>query len=270
MKNTIPPRTGNIFDLKKFAIHDGPGIRTTIFFSGCPLGCWWCHNPEGILIDSRGKGSLRKRFFSDLESGFTGAAVTIENLMSEIEKDRVFYDQSGGGVTMSGGEPLLQPEFLEELLISCTESGIHTILDTSGFSSPDVFARISGLVDLYLFDIKLMNDEDHIMYTGVSNRQILDNFRMLCDSGKRVWARIPLIPGITDDPANLDSILSFLIDCGKIECVSFLSYNRIGEDKFRRLNIEYRPGPLKKQNDGKLDEIKAQFEGAGLIVSVGG
>ncbi|MCK4537545.1 MAG: glycyl-radical enzyme activating protein [Candidatus Krumholzibacteria bacterium] len=270
MKNKTIPNTGAIFDLKKFAIHDGPGIRTTVFFSGCPLACWWCHNPEGIEKNTFVNGTLRKRFFSDPEAGFTGSAVTIEDLMSEIKKDMVFYDQSGGGVTMSGGEPLMQPEFLAALLSACAESGIHTTLDTSGFSSRDVLERISGLVDLYMFDIKLMNDKDHLKYTGVSNRQILENFRMLCDSGRRIWARVPLIPGITDDIANLDSIVSFLVDCGKIECVSLLAYNRIGEDKFRRLNIEYKPGPLEKQDDGKLDEIRARFEGAGLVVSVGG
>ncbi|MBU8922203.1 MAG: glycyl-radical enzyme activating protein [Bacteroidales bacterium] len=270
MNNMTISTTGKIFDLKKFAIHDGPGIRTTVFFSGCPLDCWWCHNPEGINNDNCGKGVPGKRFFSDLEDCFTGPAVTIDNLMSEIKKDSVFYDQSSGGVTMSGGEPLMQPDFLKELLSACTESGIHTTLDTSGYSSPDILARITSDVDLYMFDIKLMNDEDHIMYTGVSNRQILENFRMLSASGKRIWARVPLIPGITDTTANLDSIVSFLVDCGKIECVSLLTYNRIGEDKFRRMGIEYRPGPLETQNDTKLDEIRALFERAGLVVSVGG
>lgn len=266
--------TGDIFDLRKFSIHDGPGIRTTVFFSGCPLSCWWCHNPEGIgLPGSRPPGfTLRKRSrpVLDESSRFIGPGVRAEAVMTEIVKDRAFYDKTGGGATFSGGEPMMQTGFLGELLGLCAGNGIETALDTSGYWPWPEFEKIENLVGLFLFDLKLIDDRDHLRYTGVSNSVIHENLANLHGLGKRIWIRIPLIPGITDGSVEIDSIVAFLRGYDKIEKVCLLPYNRMGEDKFARMNLVYRPGRLQAQHDGFLRGIRDKFMDAGFDASIGG
>ena len=266
--------SGYIFDIQRYAIHDGPGIRTTVFFHGCPLECWWCHNPEcwqPVLKDK----SLQDRS-QDMQLRFirrpnrTGQLVTSDIVLSEIIKDQVFYEQSGGGVTFSGGEPMMQMEFLFKLLKVCKQSGIHTAVDTCGYAPEEDFVKIYDLVDLFLYDLKIMEDEAHRKYTGVSNELILSNLIMLSEKGRKTWLRIPLIPGITDIEENINAIIEFITPLKNIQHINLLPYNCLGEDKYRRLNIHFRMGHFEVQTDDELQKRRKLFEAAGYKVKIGG
>ena len=264
---------GIIFDIKKFALHDGPGIRTTIFFKGCPLDCWWCHNPESIrelpekikvkTVNYSGK------LCEDAEELF-GREYSVEELVNEIKKDQLFYDESDGGVTFSGGEPLLQVTFLTEILQECKFSGIHTAIDTSGYLNKSTFNQVYPLTDLFLFDLKIIDDELHQKFTGVSNKIILDNLKALTERGSKVIIRIPLIPGITDTEKNLSEISSYLLGLDSVRKLDLLPYNEIAESKYKRFNKPSRLGNLKTQDEGKLNEIKTYFGDLDLEVSIRG
>ena len=274
MKDTLQTR-GVIFDLKKYAIHDGPGIRTTVFFKGCPLECWWCHNPEGRIPEPEEIGSggavTGRRYVGDPgKDGMIGYEVTVGELAREIEKDRIFYDQSGGGVTCSGGEPFMQIEFLSDLLALARDKGIETAVDTSGYLPWGSFERVLGMVDLFLYDIKLMDDGLHEKYTGVSNRTILDNFVKLSGTGAVLLPRIPLIPGVTDTDENLGAIIRFLQSLDGVTEISLLPYNKIAEDKIRRFGIASRLGALTMQTESELAAIGRRFEEGGFRVRFGG
>ncbi|MCP4633159.1 MAG: glycyl-radical enzyme activating protein [candidate division Zixibacteria bacterium] len=238
--------TGYIFDIKKYAIHDGPGIRTTIFFNGCPMDCWWCHNPECHVNESDS---------SPEKSGH----VSVEEVMNEIQKDMIFYDQSGGGASFSGGEPMMQVGFLKELLLSCKRSGINTVVDTSGYAPFEDFEKISNLVDLYLYDLKIIDDEKHQKYTGVSNKDILDNLRMLLATGKNIEIRIPVIPGITDTDIDINAIIRFVRSLNSVKAISLLPYNILVEDKCKRFNIKSKLGNLEIPSKDRINEIKERF-----------
>jgi len=265
--------SGVIFDLKKFALHDGPGIRTTVFFKGCPLNCWWCHNPEGLQSDPRNLSAKEEGIpaASPRRDGQTvGYQTTVEKLMTEIEKDVVFYEQSGGGVTFSGGEPLMQEEFLSELLEACRTKGIHTALDTSGYAPWEIFEKLCDRIGLFLFDVKLVDDEEHMKYTGVSNRLIFDNLGALLDRSQDVIVRIPLIPQITDRKDNLKAVITMLSKWNDVRGVDLLPYNKMGEEKFRRFSMDSKLGPLPAQSDAELKERATLFEAAGVRVHIGG
>jgi pyruvate formate lyase activating enzyme len=265
---------GIVFDIKKFAIHDGAGIRTTVFFKGCPLGCWWCHNPEGRNPEPEaGTGGFSGSVSSSYCSGgarIIGREMETAELMEEIRKDTIFYDQSGGGVTVSGGEPMMQPGFLLELLESCRREGISTAVDTCGCAQPEAFETIYDKVDLFLYDIKLMDDREHVTYTGVSNRLILENLTKLSEMGSKVLPRIALIPGITDTRENIDGIIRFLGHMKNIRKVSLLPYNKIGEDKYARLGIDSRLGNLSTQTDEEIHQVERRFASSGYDVDTGG
>ncbi len=270
----IQTTRGTIFDIKKFAIHDGEGIRTTVFIKGCPLDCWWCHNPESrspaieqLVITDRRTGNGRDPVPHE---EVVGREVTVAEVMQEIEKDRVFYDQSGGGVTLSGGEPMMQPDFAAALLQACGATGITTILDTSGFAPLVVFAGVAALADHILYDLKLMDDSKHREYTGVSNGPILDNLLDLSENGHTVTIRVPLIPGITDTEDNLDSMIEFLTSLDNVTRIGLLPYNKLAEDKCRRFGITSRLGTLATQTDAELRRIKARFAVCGFEVRIGG
>jgi pyruvate formate lyase activating enzyme len=269
-----PDMTGIIFDLKKYAIHDGPGIRTTVFFKGCPLACWWCHNPEGRNpepepVDPE-RVRARKYVKDPSREGTIGYEVSVQYLLEEIEKDRMFYEQSGGGVTFSGGEPLMQVDFLSALLEGCRDAGMRTAVDTSGYAPRQAFERIVESVDLFLYDIKLIDSVEHIEYTGISNELILDNLAWLVEKGPRIVPRIPLIPGVTDTEGNLRGIARFLSALESIDEVDLLPYNTIAEDKFERYRIEARLGHLEHQSPEQLREAGALFEEIGCRVRYGG
>lgn len=297
---------GTIFNIQKYSVHDGPGIRTTVFFKGCPLNCWWCHNPEsqsllqeimymerrcticsscvdicqnGALNFKNGKIEyIRERCIlcGDCVSKclpkareLAGKTVTAEYLMKEIHKDQIFYDESCGGVTFSGGEPLMQMDFLYELLKMCKEEGLHTTLDTSGFSTWESLEKIKDLVDLFLYDIKLMDSEKHKKYTGVSNDLILKNIISLSENHCRIFARMPIIPGINDDDENICSSGEFLSHLN-IEQVNILPYHNIGIDKYIRLYRNYSLIDIKVPSDESILKISHSLEEYGLNIKIGG
>jgi pyruvate formate lyase activating enzyme len=266
--------TGIIFDIKRYAVHDGPGIRTTVFFKGCPLDCWWCHNPEGrsdkpevfcvrTRRESGGKNWVEKkeRF---------GRIVSVEEIMAEVAKDTIFYDQSGGGVTISGGEPLIQPDFLRAILAECRQQGIHTTVDTSGHAPIEAFKMINELVDLYLYDLKNMDDTEHIKYTGVSNKQSLDNLTLLAENGSKIQLRLPMIPGITDDEENIAAIMRFIEPLSGIQNISLLPYNRLAEDKRERFSLTNRLGKMATLSEAELDAVARKLTNCGYRVKIGG
>ncbi len=258
---------GVVFRFKRYAIHDGPGIRTTVFLKGCPLECTWCHNPEGQDFRPRQMAGGPATGGRPLT---VGRQVTVARVVAEAEKDLVFYDDSGGGVTFSGGEPLAQPDFILALLATCRHRRLHTVLDTSGFAPPELFLDAARLSDLVLFDLKIIDPDLHRKYTGVNNRQILSNFRAACRAGIPMRVRVPLIPEITATEANLHRLGAFLSTCRAGCPVDLLPYHRIGEDKYRRLGIGHPgriPGNLDKARIRQAREILAGYD---LKVSVGG
>jgi pyruvate formate lyase activating enzyme len=267
---------GIVFDIRKFSIHDGPGIRTTVFFKGCPLQCAWCHNPESqaagpelivrsnrclrcgacveacpedaIRMDAEGPCTDRARCEQCglcVDACFSGARelagreMTTAQVMAEIDRDRPFYDESGGGATFSGGEPLLQPEFLLELLQACRAGGIHTVLDTCGYAPWAVLDRILPYVDLFLYDIKTLDDRRHRALTGVSNERIVRNLRALDAHGTAIVVRVPVIPGVNDGAGELRAIGALAAELPSVARIELLPYHRIGVEKYGRIAREY-------------------------------
>ncbi len=261
------PVKGLIYDIKKFAVHDGPGIRTTVFFKGCPLECWWCQNPESI--GSAPESVKRSRPYTR-EDAVVGREVTVSDLMEEIERDIVFYDESGGGVTASGGEPLMQAGFLSALLAACREKDIHTAVDTSGFATWSQFEHILPFTDLFLYDIKLLSEEAHQEYTNVSNQPILENLEKLDETGKEIILRIPLIPNITDTEENLKHIAEFISGFQHIQKIDLLPYNKLARDKYKRFHKTNRLEGLETQTEDKLKAIQDLFDPLNREVRIGG
>jgi pyruvate formate lyase activating enzyme len=263
---------GLIFDIKRFTIHDGPGIRTTVFFKGCPLNCQWCHNPEAI--SPKIETHLVRLAGSDLSGEkcetIIGCLVSADNLMNEIKADIPFYDQSGGGATFSGGEPMAQIEFLEQLLHLCQMSNIHTAIDTCGYAPLEDFMRIYDLADLFLYDLKLIDDTTHIKYTGLSNKLILLNLRILAEKGNKINLRVPMIPGITDTKENLEAIAEFIKPLKSIRRISLLPYNRLGEDKTERFGLTRQPMSLSTQSAEIMEKWARWFVSFGYEVKIGG
>ncbi|HOD81395.1 MAG: Benzylsuccinate synthase activating enzyme [Planctomycetes bacterium ADurb.Bin126] len=298
--------SGTVFHIQRFSIQDGPGIRTTVFLKGCPLDCWWCHNPEGrsaraevVTIESRCAACGACRAACPLNPGvaFDGRPLPIDGcrlcgacvaacptgarrmigqsmdaagLMDEVLKDRVFYDDSGGGVTFSGGEPLAQPQFVAEMLRRCRKAGLHTALDTCGHVPADRLLEIAPLADLVLYDLKLMDEQAHLRYTGVDNRLILGNLRALARTHRNVCLRVPLVPGVNDSPAELEALASFADEIGTIRRVSLLPYHASGEAKFRRLGEDYRLGDARPLHPDAVDRAAWPFRKRGLTVTIGG
>jgi pyruvate formate lyase activating enzyme len=274
---------GLIFDIRRFSVHDGPGIRTTVFFKGCPLRCWWCHNPESqdesveetlktLLLD--GKKYSRKEK--------TGKFMTVGEVMREILRDRVFYEESGGGVTFSGGEPLMQPEFLYSLLEECRRNGVHTAVDTCGSAGNDVFRNILPFTDLFLYDLKIMDDELHRKFTGVSNDRITDNLKNLVRQGKNIMIRFPVIPGITDTRKNINAMKDFLTRIFILETdnsykdntdgrimINLLPYHSMSKRKYERFGKVNRMKDIRDVKKEELSGLKKELEEAGMYVTIG-
>jgi pyruvate formate lyase activating enzyme len=271
MQNTLYME-GLVFDIKKFSVNDGPGIRTTVFFKGCPLRCVWCHNPESqeskaeTINISR---NLDGKAFDNMKE--IGRLMESTEVMQEILKDAVFYEESKGGVTFSGGEPTMQADFLMELLKACKQHKLHTALDTCGYASKEVFTELLALIDLFLFDLKLINEDVHIKYTGHSNKAIVDNLKMLSFNKANIIIRIPIIPGITDTQQNLNEIVELAASLPqKINEIHLLPYHSIAANKYKRLDKQ---NPLKDlKSMGTKEVLKQQlfFEERGFIVRIGG
>jgi len=268
---TQPAKTGLVFDIKRYALHDGPGIRTTVFLKGCALRCWWCHNPESqIPHPERSTRELRLGDACLSEDISIGREMTASEVISEIERDTVFYDESGGGVTFSGGEPLIQPEFLGELLIGTKRLGIHRTLDTCGHAPRSTLAGLARDVDLFLYDLKLIDDHAHREYTGVSNRLVLDNLEYLRQSKARIIIRFPLIPTITDSEQNLSALRSYLDARPDLGQLDILPYHETARTKYERLGRENRADSVAPPSTRDLDRVKQYFERGDRIVRIGG
>lgn len=230
------------------------------------MNCWWCHNPE-----SR-KSGIERPSHSQYpgKDELIGREVSVNEVMTELQKDRIFYDQSGGGVTFSGGEPLLQPEFLSALLNACHEAGLHTVVDTSGLADRSDFKRVAEIVDLFLYDLKLADDELHRENVGASNQLILDNLRYLVQNNKKVRVRVPLIPTITDTEQNLVTVADFIKSLDKQIPVDLLPFNLLARDKFQRFNLNNRLKSMATQASTKLEQMSQIFTERGIAVSIGG
>lgn len=264
---------GLIFSVKKYSIHDGPGIRVTFFMKGCPLSCMWCHNPEGI--SSFQETVIRTNRIGDREfskNEEVGKYYTTESIIEILDKEKVFINQSEGGITFSGGEPMMQIEFLGEALMACKSNGYHTAIDTSGYSSAENFKSIIPFTDLFLFDIKHLDEKRHIELTGVSNIGILDNYKLLLESGKDIMVRFPVIPGFNDDPDHMERLKQFLTKTktGSIKKINLLPFHKIGSSKYKRFNIPYRMGSVEPPSGEKMRLMKEFFRDTGINVKIGG
>ncbi len=298
---------GLIFDIKKYAIHDGPGIRTTVFFKGCPLQCRWCQNPESwqayaehslregrcigcgqcvkvclqqaiSLVGDRpvtdmDKCNLCGRCVDACMAGareIIGRDMTVYQVMAEVEQDVIFYDQSGGGVTFSGGEPLMQPDFLLALLNQCRAQQIHTAIDTSCYAEPKIVEMVSERTELFLCDLKHMDNEMHERFTGVGNTLILDNIRSLSRSGKKIIIRIPVIPGFNDDQENIEATGKFVSSLQGVGRIDILPFNRGGIEKSTRFAGENELMQVEAPKDEEMDSIAKNLGKYGFEVKIGG
>jgi pyruvate formate lyase activating enzyme len=289
---------GTVFNIQRFSLHDGPGIRTTVFLKGCPLRCRWCQNPEGLtetpelmysherctgcgtcaavcpahaITMPNHKATISARCnhcgacvqtcpVQALE--MSGRNMPASAVVAELASDAVFYEESGGGITLSGGEPLAQPAFAMEILRQCKESGFHTAVDTSGYAEPDLLKAVRPFVDLFLYDIKLVDEEAHKLFTGVSNRLILDNLKTLCAAGSEVIVRYPLIPGINDDPETARAIGRQIAEYG-IAKIQVLPYHTFGSGKRNRLfqpKTASATPPKGEAQTAKIMEILGKFD----------
>jgi pyruvate formate lyase activating enzyme len=263
---------GLIFDIRRFSVHDGPGIRTTVFFKGCPLTCWWCHNPESraeVPEKTVRHLALEGKKFPVEET--TGRYMSIEEVLSEALKDRLFYEESKGGVTLSGGEPMLQAEFAAGLLSALKEAGIHTAMDTCGQVRQEDLEMVIPHVDLFLFDLKLMDEKEHFDFTGVSNKLIHDNLLFLVRSGKQAIIRFPVIPGITDSRRNIDLMKEFLMRLQpSVSRIHLLPFHSFGGKKYERLNLANKLKGVKDLGREDLVPLQKEFEKLGFEVFIGG
>jgi pyruvate formate lyase activating enzyme len=299
--------TGTVFDIRKYSVHDGPGIRTTVFLKGCPLDCWWCHNPESqsilpepmlrpnlciacdVCLAVCPQGAIRRdgdRLIWERElcdscgecaevclagaREMAGQAMTVSEVLAEIERDRLFYEESGGGVTFSGGEPLLQWRFLVELLRACREQDLHTALDTSGFAAWDVFEQVLPYTDLVLYDLKHTDPEQHRKVTGAPLAPILRNLERLSERGIPIWLRLPWVPGINDDRDHLRRVGELASRLPGIRQVSLLAYHPTAASKYERLGRPYRLPGTPAPADEQVEAAAAILRGYGLAVNIGG
>jgi len=263
---------GLIFNIQRYAIHDGPGIRVNIFFKGCPMRCWWCHNPESLKPE---KEIIEKRKILDKnitikENETVGKEMTVSEVLSEIGKEIPFFDESGGGVTFSGGEPLMQVDFLNAILEKCKERDIHTVLDTSGYAPPRVFISVVDKVDIILYDLKFINEGLHKKYTGVSNINVLENLKYLSEKRKNVIIRFPVIPGITIIEENIKNIAEFVVSLKGIEEINLLPYHKLAEEKYKIFCLENKMSGVNPLSDEEMIEVKVKFEKFGFNVKIGG
>jgi pyruvate formate lyase activating enzyme len=300
---------GKIFNIQHYSIHDGPGIRTTVFFMGCPLRCLWCQNPESqgfqpvIFFDAdkcvgcgqcvqacpegaiqviegksktnrdqcKGHGNCIEVCLYEARS-LMGRNATAGEVFEDVNSDAIFYQNSGGGVTISGGDPVAQPDFAISILKLCREAGIHTAIETCGFAKWETLKALLDYTDLVLYDIKHMDAAIHKKYTAVSNEQILDNAkRIRAELKLPMLARLPTIPGYNDSLENMESAARFIAhELGNEVKVHLLPYHRLGETKYERMEINEGCIHIEPPSDERMEELKKMFESFGLTVAIGG
>lgn len=300
--------TSFVFDFKRYAINDGPGIRIVVFLKGCNLNCAWCHNPESISATPERMYAQSKciqcgtcvmtcpeKAISLIPDGIitdagrcklcghcanvcptkaiemSGEQLSLTQILGEIEKERLFFDQSGGGVTFSGGEPLQQHQILIQLLDECKKRGIHTVVDTAGLAKTAILLEVAKRTDLFLFDLKIMNSEKHRKWTGVPNENILKNLRILAETDAKIIIRIPLIGGINDDEENLTKTAKFISELsGEKRVVNLLPYHPIAQTKYQKLGRSADFTKLEKPTEESIIQAITIFGKSGIIASIGG
>lgn len=297
-----------VSEIQKFCVHDGPGIRTTVFFQGCPLRCRWCQNPEtisrqpvlmynaglcagcGSCIEACTRGALsvdeKGRLVTDKERcskcgacceqcyftarKLSSRAYTVDEIYEAVMRDEVVYRNSGGGITISGGEPLLHADFNFELLRRCHDAGISTAVETAGLVPQQVVERFVPVTDTFLFDMKLFHEDRHKEWTGVSNAQILSNLRRVTDLHDNVVIRVPLIPGVNDSEEEFGAMMDFVAGLRKINSVHLLPFHQLGAGKYELADMPYTLADLPEQNDEGIARCRAIAEKHGWRVDVGG
>lgn len=301
--------TGVVTDIQQYSLHNGPGIRTTVFEKSCPLRCRWCQNPEtqnpqpelfldttvcegsghcvevcpedanelldGVSIVDRqvcqGCGECVQACPTDARE-LTGRRMTVESVVDVVEKDAVFYRKSSGGVTVSGGEPLDQPEFTTAILEQCDDKYLHTAIDTTGYSEWEHIEQIIDVTDLFLYDIKHMDENEHETLTGVSNELILENAKKLSKvDSVELWIRLPIIPGYNDSSENVESVIDFLMDDldGSFAQVNLIPYNKLAQSKSEKLDRTYPISP-DVPSDEYMERLRSEFERYGIETYIGG
>ena len=296
-----------IFDIQRFCVHDGPGIRTVVFLKGCPLRCVFCHNPEGqspipeiafikercvrcgrcaTVCPEKAQLFQGERVFIRHRCNNCGKCVSVcyrealviygremsvEDVVDEIERDRAFYDNSQGGVTISGGEPLMQHDFTKKVLEECQEKGIETALETCGFVDPKVFDEILECTDLVLYDLKSVDPVKHKSITGVSNELIIDNLRKLVETYTKFIVRVPMIPELNDSSKDLRmfrDLLNEISGIRKPEAVNLLPFHRLAQPKYRRLGRVYPLGNLQPYSEERIRWLVNSFKDRGICVTI--
>jgi pyruvate formate lyase activating enzyme len=304
-----PVCCGLVFNIQRYSLHDGPGIRTTVFLKGCPLRCAWCHNPEGIdrqaeilrdparciacgrcregcparaaaLIERTGPpqdeaprcvrcGTCAGQCPAEARR-LVGRRMTVAEVLAEILRDRMFYDDSRGGATFSGGEPLLQPEFVLAALEACRSREIHTAVDTSGYVPREVLLAAAPWTGLFLYDLKILDDQRHRRFTGVSNRLILENLHALGQVHENIWVRMPLVPGVNDAPGDLEEIARLAASIPGVRQINLLPYHAAGSAKLARLGKTCPGGDLQPPPPELIEQMAARLQHLGVPVLAGG
>jgi pyruvate formate lyase activating enzyme len=297
---------GTVFNVQRASFHDGPGIRTTVFLKGCPLRCPWCHNPEGVgaapevlvsetrclhcgscveacprpggplpagsALGSAGCASCR-RCAEACPSGareIAGRTWSVGEVLGEVLRDRLTYEESGGGVTFSGGEPLVQAGFLLTCLDACRDAGLHTAVDTCGFAPAGVVAETASRADLLLWDLKVLDPDRHLALTGAPLEPILDNLAAAARSGTPIWLRIPVIPGVNDDEGAMRAAARLAAATPSVRRVSLLPYHRSADGKRSRLGLASAMPGTSPPAEEQMRALAAWFEGTGIETAIGG
>lgn len=297
---------GLVSNIQRFSIHDGPGIRTTVFLKGCNLRCFWCHNPESwksypelqifpqkcigcgncFKVCSVGAHQIigeRREFLRDrcqhcgncAEQCYAealvlvGEVMSVQEVMDEVEKDRPFYETSNGGVTFSGGEPLLHKDFIHSLLLESKSKGLDTAVDTAGNVPWEVFDAVLPHVDLFLFDVKAVNEDKHIKGTGVSNIRILENLNRLSKAGTRIWIRVPIIPGFNDNANDMEEVAVLVQELANIELIELMPFHRLGKAKYESLGLEYACKDYEMPSSEHMSQLVKVFTDRGLACKKG-
>ena len=255
---------GRIFDIQRFSVHDGPGIRTIVFLKGCMLRCRWCCNPESQEF------AIQSLVQPDGKTKVMGRDVTVREVMEQVEKDRVYYLRSGGGMTLSGGECFYQADFATLLLCAAQEHGINTAVESTSCVSYDKIQRALPCIDYYLMDIKHMDSSKHKAYTGVPNELILENAKKLSRDARSLTIRVPVIPGFNDTLGEIRAISDFAASLGSVREVHLLPYHRLGKDKYSGLGRDYLMGDVSLIPNERIMELKMEAEKSGIDVLIGG